>query len=122
MVKGCRTGGRPIFEVPCWIGGPSCSVGGVECVELITAEWNIGSIEVHNVTNHYRIVCFWKRHRPSRAISARLVDERRSDVHVGIVGPRVVLWDVFERTRSFVVDGDVDGCRGRATVLLAQIV
>ena len=65
VVKGCRTGGRPIFEVPCWIGGPSCSVGGVECVELITAEWNIGSIEVHNVTNHYRIVCFWKRHRPS---------------------------------------------------------
>ena len=42
-----------------------------------------------------------------------MVDERRSNVDVGIVGPRVVLWDVFERTRSLVVDGDRDGGRGR---------
>ena len=47
-----------------------------------------------------------------------MVDERRSDVDVGIVGPRVVLWDVFERTRCFVVDGDVDGCRSGATAVV----
>ena len=31
----------------------------------------------------------------------------------GVVGPRVVLRVVFERTRSYIVDGDRDGGRGR---------
>ena len=48
----------------------------------------------------------------------RLVDERRSDVDIGIVGPRVVFRDVFERTGWLVVDGDVDGGgRGTARVV-----
>ena len=45
---------------------------------------------------------------PGGTVACGDVDERRSDVHVGIVGPRVVLWNVFERTRSFIIDGDVD--------------
>ena len=37
---------------------------------------------------------------------------------LGVVGPRVVFWDVLERTRCFVVDGDVDGSRGRAAAVV----
>ena len=49
--------------------------------------------------------------KPIRVVSGCNVDERRSDVHVGIVGPGVVFWDVLERTRSFVVDRNRDGGR-----------
>ena len=55
---------------------------------------------------------------PGGTVTRGDVDERRSDVHVGIVGPRVVLWNVFERTRCFVVDGDVDRRRSGATTVV----
>ena len=48
--------------------------------------------------------------KPIRVVSGCNVDERRSDVDVGIVGPSVVLWYVFERTRCLVVDGNGHGC------------
>ena len=47
-----------------------------------------------------------------------MIDERRSNVHIGIVGPSVVLWVVFERTGRLVVDGDVDGRRSGATAVV----
>ena len=36
-------------------------------------------------------------------------------MNLGVVRPRVVLWIVFEWTGRLVVDGDVDGGRGRTT-------
>ena len=113
VIVGSVYGSRPVFEVPSWIRIPTCSVGSVKRVELIALVDKLFSSEIHNISHNHGELGVWKRHCPPGAVSARLVDERRSNVHVGIVGPGVVLWDVFERTRSLVVDGDRNGGRGR---------
>ena len=48
--------------------------------------------------------------KPIRIVSGCSVDERRSDVHVGIIGPGVVLWYVFKWTGCLVIDRDSDSC------------
>ena len=46
------------------------------------------------------------RNLPRRTVSGGLVDELWCKMDLGVVGPRVVLWVVFERTGRLVVDGD----------------
>ena len=47
-----------------------------------------------------------------------MIDELRCEVNLGVVRERVVLWVVLERTRRLVVDGDVDGGRGRTSAVV----
>ena len=43
---------------------------------------------------------------PCTAVARGDVDEIWLEMHVGVVGQRVVLWIVFERTWCCIVDGD----------------
>ena len=57
-------------------------------------------------------------HRPGTAVARGDVDEVRFEMHVGIVGQRVVLWVILERTRRLVVDGDRNSGRTRTTSIV----
>ena len=46
--------------------------------------------------------------KPIRVVSGCNVDERRSDVHVGIIGP-VLFSGMYRTDRCLVVDGNRDG-------------
>ena len=45
---------------------------------------------------------------PRRAVACGSVDEVRCEVNVGVVGPDVIRWVVFEWTGAFWTDGDVE--------------
>ena len=102
---------------------PGGSVGRVERsqrTELAIAQRGFWAVDVDDITDEDRQLGWIKLVDLPRGTVARGdVDERRPDVLVGIVGPVVVFWDVRERTRCLVVDGDVDGGRGGATTIVS---
>ena len=100
-------------------GGPVRRVERSQRTELAIAHRGFWAVDVDDITDEDRQLGWIKLVDLPRGTVARGdVDERRPDVHVGIVGPDVVFWNVLERTRCLVVDGDVDGGRGRTSAVV----
>ena len=83
-----------------------CSVIGIE-VKAVPNE-NVHYISRKSV--HTVVVAI---NLPYRTVPSCLIDELRCKVNLGVIGPSVVLWDVFERTRWAWANSQIENECGR---------